>query len=238
MVWHCLSVAGTRFSCQKGRLPGDAQAVARVLALVGFCVLLAGCRGDATAELTEQLVHGDVAARRQAAKTLGRHEGQLGPAVAALAQAAADRDAEVRRLACVALGRAGQDARAASAAVAAALDDREYSVRLAAALALQRIDPQGKAYVPTLVAAMKTGEGGVIVAVGQTGTGAQWAVPTLIGLLRDHRPGTRRIAADALAQIRPTAAEARRALAAAARDRDDRVREAAQEALAAIGKGT
>ncbi len=82
---------------------------------------------------------------------------------------------------------------------------------------------------------MKMGEGGTIVAVGQYGENAVWAVPTLVSLLEDRRAGIRRIAADALRQIGPAAGAAEEALRRAAKhDVDDRVRDAAKEALAAV----
>ncbi len=117
------------------------------------------------------------------------------------------------------------------------LDDSEWSVRLAAAFALLKIDPQSDAPHAVLIEAMRQGEGGTIVAIGKLGDRATWAVPTLTGLLKDQRPGTRRLAAEALTRIGPAARDAASGLRAALNDTDDRVRAAAQEALAAVESG-
>ena len=87
-------------------------------------------------------------------------------------------------------------------------------------------------YVEVLRDAMRLGDGGVIVAVGRLGERAEWAVPTLVLLLADKRPGIRRISAEALQQIGIASEEAEAGLRRAAEhDADDRVRHAAQTAL-------
>ena len=73
-----------------------------------------------------------------------------------------------------------------------ALADDERSVRVAAALAIVRIDPQHDAPAGVLGQAMRSGDGGVIVQVGNLEGAAQWALPILISLLEsDPRPGIR-----------------------------------------------
>jgi HEAT repeat protein len=120
-------------------------------------------------------------------------------------------------------------------ALSQTLEDDEQPVRIAAAFAIQELAPTEESHTAVLIEAMKMGEGGVIVAVGEYGPSAAWAVPTLVSLLQDRRPGIRRITADALRQIGSAAAAAKDALRQAAQsDEDDRVRDAAQEALRAI----
>lgn len=207
----------------------------RALAAIGFCLLTAGCGKAPVAELAGQLTDSRAAVRRTAARALDQRGTDARSAVPALTTAIGDQDRDVRRLACHALGRIGLDARPAIPQLTAALRDEDLSVRLVAAFALQKIDPAGRAYVSVLTQAMQMGEGGVIVAVGDMGSEAGWAVPSLVQLLlRDRRPGTRRLAAEALGKMGPAARDAEPSLRQALHDRDDRVREAATKALQAV----
>ncbi len=161
--------------------------------------------------------------------------GSAAAAVGALNAALRDEDADVRRLAAQALGELGPAAEASRPLLIETLQDERLAVRLAAAFALQKLDPDGDAQRPVLIAAMKTGDGGVILRVAGYGAEAPWAVPTLIELLADKRPGVRRLSATALGQIGSPAAAATSSLRqAAASDSDDQVRDAAQQALQAI----
>ena len=195
---------------------------------------LEGCGSEAHQPLVQQLQSGDADVRRKAARGLGQLGEAAAPALPTLVAVAEDEESSVRQAACRALGEIGVADAEAIAALLASLDDSELSVRLAAAFALLKLDPAGKAYVPVLTAAMRQGEGGTIVAVGRLGSDAAWALPTLTDLLRDRRPGIRRISAEALGRIGPDA-DARAALEKAAeRDPDDRVRETAAKALAVV----
>ena len=60
---------------------------------------------------------------------------------------------------------------------------------------------------------------------------ASWAIPVLLDLTKDKRPGIRRLAIEALAEIAPAMEQPRKAFEAAKRDPDDRVRDAAAKAL-------
>jgi HEAT repeat protein len=153
------------------------------------------------------------------------------PAISALASALEDEDREVRRLAIRALGQLSPEATSCVPSLCRLLHDDELSVRMAAALAIQELDPAEKTHITVLIEMMKRGEGGTIVAVGRFGAKAAWAVPTLVSLLADRRPGIRRLAADALGEMGPAASTAENALLQSTKDSDDRVRAAAQKAL-------
>lgn len=205
------------------------------LVLAALC-LLVGCRRDPVAGLIDQLGDADVTVRRAAARELAEMGREASLAVPALSDAIGDEDREVRRLAIHAISQVGPQAISFLSALTDALDDEELSVRLAAALAIDRLDPEEESHRKVLITAMRMGEGGIIVAVGQAGERAAWAVPTLIELVNDKRPGIRRITVNALEQIGPAAAAARDALKRVAeQDTDDRVRDAAKRALERIG---
>ena len=206
----------------------------RLIGLV-FCISAIGCSPDRTPQLILQLQDEAVEVRRAAAKALG----ELGrktkkSAVSPLSEAVTDKDRVVRRLACFALGEMGPVADSAIPFLIHALTDRELSVRLSSAFAICKINPENKDYVPELLNAMRKGEGGTIVAVGKMGPNAGWAVPMLINLLKDSRPGIRRLAAEALGRIGSSTDSTEAALKKAVNDPDDRVGETARESLRMI----
>lgn len=202
--------------------------------LLTLCLAAAaGCGADEVSLLTEQLSSADADARAAAVRSLGELGTRAASAAPQVVTATRDSDADVRQGSCRALGDIGIADPAVLAALQESLEDAESSVQLAAAFALVKLDPEGRAYVPVLERTMRSGEGGTIVAVGQMGSSASWAVPTLIDLLKDRRPGIRRLAAEALGRIGPTP-DAVTALERAAQDADDRVRAAASEALSKV----
>jgi len=197
-------------------------------------VLLAfvGCGTDPVAGLIGKLQDEDVDVRRAAAQSLLDMGLEAAPAAEALGQAIEDQDREVRRLALHAISQIGPQAAPYLPVMKNALDDGEVSVRIAAAIAINRLDPNDVEHQRVLIAAMKSGDGGIIVRVGQMSSNAVWAVPTLIKLLGDRRPGIRRITADALEKIGSAAIAAKATLIrVATNDPDERVREAAVRAL-------
>ena len=200
--------------------------------IVVIAASLAGCEAPHE-PLVEQLQSTSAESRRAAALALGKLGSTAEPAVSSLWPVVGDGDPTVRQAACRALGEIGVASLETTAALQPALDDAELSVRLAAAIALLRLDPSGDVHRQVLTDAMLQGEGGTIVAVGRLEPKATWALPTLTQLLRDRRPGIRRIAAEALGRIGPDAA-AREALhRSATQDADDRVRTTATESLSA-----
>jgi vesicle coat complex subunit len=197
-------------------------------------LLVAGCGEDRLITLRGDLQSTDPEVRRQALRELGTMGEAAGPAVTEIAALVRDPAPAVRQAACRALGDIGQSATAHVADLEAALADEAWPVRLAAAFAILKLEPKSDAPHAALNEAMAKGEGGTIVAIGQLGEDAAWAVPTLIALLNDRRPGTRRLAAEALGTIGPAASAARSSLESATRDSDDRVRAAAEQALERI----
>jgi HEAT repeat protein len=194
-------------------------------------LLAPGCGGGADVDaLIAQLGDADSNVRITAAAALGKLGADAEAAVAPLQEALRDPHPEVRQASARSLGEIGAAAPDAVAALESALNDEDLRVQLAAAWALVKLDSAGRKYVPVLTATMKLGEGGTIVAVGNLGSSADWAVPTLVELLSDQRPNTRRLAAEALGRIGPTG-DAVKALQQATQDADDRVRAAASAAL-------
>jgi HEAT repeat protein len=197
-------------------------------------LFVAGCGEDRLATLRGDLQSTDAEVCQQALRELGMMGEAAGPAVTEIAARIRDPAPAVRQAACRALGEIGQPATANTADLEGALADESWPVRLAAAFAILKLDPNSDSPQAVLNEAMAKGEGGTIVAVGQLGADAAWAVPTLVALLKDRRPGTRRLAAEALGTIGPAAAAAASALEVATRDSDDRVRAAAEQALARV----
>jgi len=122
------------------------------------------------------------------------------------------------------------------------VESRKESIRVwidgrTAAITALSYDPYNhptKSHIPTLVEAMRLGEGGVILKVGMMGPRAKWAVPTLVALLSHQRPITRAVAATALGEIGSGATQAETVLQRATKDDNERVRQAAEEALRAV----
>jgi HEAT repeat protein len=207
------------------------MSVARMLALL-LPAVASGCsNADPVAERIAQLADSNHEVRIAAADALR----DLGPAAAAavpqLRKTLADRHPTLRQASARALGEIGDKSASVISALRESLQDSELSVQLAAAWSLHQLDPEGKHYIPILKSTMQSGEGGTIVAVGNLGPKADWAVPTLTTLLNDRRPGVRRLAAEALAKIGPDTAAKTALQQHAQRDPDDRVREAAAAAL-------
>lgn len=197
--------------------------------------LIAGCSAGRIHEALNNLTSTDVKLRRQAAQALFELRPQQEPVVSALTQAITDSDSEVRRWVCRTLGELGETASPAVPALEGALKDSETAVRRSAAFALQKLAPDSKAYRLELSDAMLDGDGGVIVALPKLSPKPDWAIPSLVKLLKDRRPGTRRLAAEALGEIGISSTEVQPALeTAAAKDADDRVRESAAYALQKI----
>jgi HEAT repeat protein len=185
--------------------------------------------------LIGELQDEETAVRRAAAQSLADMGLEAAPAASVLSSAIVDQDREVRRLALHAIGQVGPSAEPYLPVIKKAFGDGEISVRIAAAIAINRLDPNDLDHQRVLIDAMKSGEGGIIVRVGQMSPNAAWAVPTMIELLNDRRPGIRRITANALEQIGSAGVAAKPSLKRLAlSDPDERVREAAERALVGL----
>ncbi|QDT55588.1 HEAT repeat protein [Caulifigura coniformis] len=187
--------------------------------------LLSGC-GPGPGDWISQVKSSDVTVRRAAAERLAQAAPTSADTVTALTEAVADADPEVRRWACRGLGRHG--ARQAVTPLEQRLSDPAVAVRRAAAFSLQLVAPESLAFREELLAGMREGDGGLLVAIRGFEPPASWAVPVLLDLTRDRRPGIRRLAIEALGEIAPAMEAPRKAMEAARRDPDDRVREAAK----------
>jgi hypothetical protein len=102
----------------------------------------------------------------------------------------------------------------------------QLSGRMRAALAVIKTTPNHKASQTTLSSGMQR-DRTWIAQVGALMPPPHWAIPTLTGLLRDPRPETRQLAAEALGRIRAPGAIVLAFLEGTTRDSDARVRKAA-----------
>lgn len=207
----------------------------QVLMFLAFATVATGCGQDPADVAIAQLQSADVDVRWQAARQLGDYGGQK--VIVALASAVGDTHGEVRHYALQSLGMQGADAKGQLPTIVSALDDPELDARLAAAFAIQAIDPNSNAYVPVLERALLAGEGPVFLRVGEMGSRAAWAVPTLIKLLSHREARIRTVAALTLGKFGPAASEAKSALKRARRDPQQSVREQANRALQQIESG-
>ena len=204
----------------------------RSLVPLAAAVLLAagsGCGSNATDRLLAELRSPELALRRAAAQAIAEQEAPDDRFQAALTEALGDLDPEVRRWSCRGLGQFGTGD--VIPLLEARLADDATPVRRAAAFALIRLDPANKGGQKELETAMRSGDGGVMVALTNWTPPPTWAVPTLTDLLKDRRPGIRRLAADALGNTGVSEPRVVAALQEAAKDSDDRVRQAVTGAL-------
>jgi HEAT repeat protein len=197
--------------------------------LIAILLCLGGC-SPGPADWLADLKSTDVPTRRSAAEKLAEKAPTSPEVVAALTQATDDSDPEVRRWSCRGLGR--HNAAASVKQLESKLRDPATAVRRAAAFSLQTLAPESTGYREEFIAGMRMGDGGLLVAIKGFEPPATWSVPVLLELMKDRRPGIRRLAVEAIGEIAPAMVEPRKALEAARRDPDDRVREAAAKALA------
>ncbi len=201
----------------------------RALLVLIPLTLAMGCQGDDIGRALAELKAPDMEVRRKAVQALCARKSSDPRIIGGLCAALSDPDQEVRRWACRGLGENGSPA--VQTTLETTLSDPEIPVRRAAAFALQRLAPDSTAYRVEILEAMKSGEGGVIVALADWEPKPVWTIPTLISLLKDRRPGIRRLSAETLGHFGPAASSAITALKNATNDQDDRVRDAARGAL-------
>lgn len=199
------------------------------LALGCLCLWTAGCGGPSTAELIRQLGDADPVVRRAAVEALAEQTGKGERVVAALTTAVGDADPSVRVIAITALGEAGADS--SLAALEQALENPIETTRVVAALAIQKIDPQAESYQRVILESLRGGNGPLFLEVGQMGTDAAWAVPTLIELTSHPRTHVRGLSARVLGEIGVADERVISALERRLNDSEPGVRHAAEFAL-------
>lgn len=204
--------------------------VCRIAVVAAVIFTLTGCGGPGTAEWLDALKSSDPVTRRVAAEKLAEQAPTSPEIVAALALATDDADPEVRRWSCRGLGR--HQATTSVRQLEAKLKDPSTPVRRAAAFSLLALAPDSTGYRDEFIAAMRAGDGGILVAIRTFEPPASWATPVLLDLMKDRRPGIRRLAVESIGAIAPAMEASRKALEVAAKDPDDRVREAAAKVLA------
>ena len=202
------------------------------LTILLSCLVAFGCGEDPTAHLIRQLQDGDVEARRAAVRALENFRGEH--VTAALANAIEDSDQQVRQLAIHRLGLRRDQALPHLPKLELALEHSDSNTRITAALAIQAIDADNPSFVPILTEALGQGEYGVFLELGEMGSDAAWAVPTLIELTSHRNPRVRALSAVTLGKIGPAAREATKALREATNDPQSNVRHMAEEALVLI----
>ncbi|GAB6166664.1 hypothetical protein JCM19992_26640 [Thermostilla marina] len=184
------------------------------------------------------------ALRRAAAYALGDYGPEAAPAVEALAEALDDEDPSVRSEILFALGAIGPHAEAALPAVRKALKDRDMNVRYAACYALCRMGTAASDAKADLLACVGGADSFLEFAAScalahvapEDENVAKLVLPQLIERLKSEIPGVREEALRALACLQTKAAPAEAAVKKLVDDPDPAVRQAAKEALAAMGR--
>jgi HEAT repeat protein len=216
--------------------------------LVGWQCLLPGCGDSEFDQLLSAARGEDLEQQRLALRQIADMGARASAAVPHLILLTSHENADVRRLAGLGLGNIVADVRGDApeidqsgilAALSRQLEDKDTGVRHSAAFALLGLDADHQAAQECLLVAMRRGDGGIIDRLKSMQPPPTWAVPPLIEILmRDRRPGIRRLAAVSLGTIAPDQPDVRGALQRALRDADDRVRDAAQRALDGERLGT
>lgn len=185
----------------------------------------------ATDALVKALGHIEPSVREAAASALGDVRPAASEVVSALAAALGDSYGTVREAAASALVNIGPSA---VPTLAQALGAPGAAVGENAASCLGLIGPAADEAIPSLVAALH-GTGGSVRKSAVWALGKLRANDALVTALDHSEPSVREAAVSALGNIRPAGAKALAALAAALRDPDGTVREAAALTLAKTG---
>jgi HEAT repeat protein len=218
-------------------------------------------KGKAVHLWIQDLKDKDADTRQKAAYALG-HIRRSRAVVPALIDAVHDSDYQVREEVVVALGRLGPRAQSAVPLLIESLKDKDGGVRERSADSLGKIGCDNDAVIPALIDALKEKDVRLHAAraLGSFGAKAKVAVPALIAMAKEGTPASKsdsdsppdkpsskakpsrslvRVAAiSALGGIGPDAKEAIPLLTQAAKDKDAKVRDAAQEALRKIENPT
>jgi HEAT repeat protein len=214
-------------------------------------------KGKAAHLWIQDLKDKDADTRQRAAQALG-HIRRSRAVVPALIDAVHDPDYQVREEVVVALGRLGPRAQSAVPVLIDGLKDKDGGVRERSADSLGKIGCENDTVIPALIDALKEKDVRLHAAraLGGFGAKAKVAVPALIAMAKEGAPASKsdsdspaekptgkpkpshalvRVAAiTALGGIGPDAKEAVPLLAQATKDKDAKVRDAAQESLRKI----
>jgi HEAT repeat protein len=203
--------------------------------------IVAGLGATAVPQLIEALKYPEI--RDQAAGALAKIGPPAGSAVPALSSLLGEQSPGTRSEVLFALASIGPDAKEAVPAVARLLGDPEMEVRYAAAFALGKIGRSAMPAVAELQHGLESPDGFLAMASAwalawidpENQATATKSVPVLIDALKAPDLMTRLQAAEALARWGPLARPAAATLRERLQDRDEHVREAAAQALKAIG---
>lgn len=207
-----------------------------------WAVKALGQRGAASLvpAVAKMLQDKDPAVRAQAAIALGNIGSVARAAAPDLVRALGDKDKEVRSWAANGLAIIGAADKMTLHALSRVLkEDQSADVRWWAAYSLGYLRSKARDAVPALIQALKDSapkvRGQAIVALGWIGPTAEAAVAPLMELLKNENPSVRAEAARALGKIGGKAREAVPTLTTLLKsDKDERVREGAATALAAL----
>lgn len=206
--------------------------------------------GHSIGHWTKALASSDPEARRKAIFAFGAMGAEAESAVPALAHVLTqDPDPEARIEASLALSKMAPASRAAVPALAQALEDKEGFVRMNSAVALARLGADARPAIPALVKALVdednltgmetfpcTIQERVVIALGRASAGSSEAVPVLLDTLKAAATEEMRMAtARALGEVGPEARAAVSRLTVMLKDKNNDVRQAAEDALAKIG---
>jgi protein-L-isoaspartate(D-aspartate) O-methyltransferase len=162
--------------------------------------------GDALAGPTNDLESPEPAVRKTAASALGAMGPQAQPAIPRLLEALRDDEAEVREAAAWALTRIGSSHKALVPFLIPKLRDDSEETQGTAIIGLGRIGPDAEPAVPVLTDLLEDGtpllQRLAAETLGRIGPRAAAAIPALQAALQ-RDPGLRKVAADALENIRP-----------------------------------
>jgi HEAT repeat protein len=204
--------------------------------------MLAEVPATAVPALHDALRTDNVPLRTAAAVALGKARQDAAVAVPDLARALTSEDVGLRLAAATALGSVGEAAKDAVGPLQTALGDADARVRAAAAFALGSIGPKAKAALKAVIDRLGDSDlkarVGAAFAVGRIEPHeAGKAITVLRALLVDEKEDAevRVLAASALGAMGVPNREVREALQKVLQDRNDKVREAAADALKELG---
>jgi HEAT repeat protein len=195
-----------------------------------------GPASEGTTAILEDLQDPDPQVRATAVRTIGTLGLRGRPLLVALVTALKDSDPEVRGLANETLDKRGAPDKADLPLLSLALEDPNSEVRLYAVGAVAELGPEARGEMPALRALVRDGNVSVSKAAGKTLQRLEQAeLVTLRRRLENGSAAERAEAAQALADMGPSALPARATLMDAMTDKNSAVRTAAKGALARMG---